>query len=102
MTAPVERLAYDDTFAADDDVHPVGEGDADAAEVLPPSAALRVLRRALARSADLRRGLGFTIAMAVATAAGRVAIPVLIQQVIDHGIVGGYRPRFVLGARLAL
>jgi putative ABC transport system ATP-binding protein len=89
MTSPVHGLAFDD---------PVADGEDHAEEVLPPSAALRVLRRALARSADLRRGLGFTLAMAIATAAGRVAIPVLIQQVIDHGIVGGYRPGFVLAA----
>ena len=54
---------------------------------MAPSAALAVLRRALRRSPDLRRGLGFTIALALIAALGRVAIPVLIQQIVDRGLV---------------
>jgi ABC-type multidrug transport system fused ATPase/permease subunit len=54
-----------------------------------------VLRRALGASPELRHGLAFTIALAVATAIGRVSLPVLVQQVIDRGIVGGYRPGVV-------
>ncbi len=68
--------------------------------VTPPGGAMEVLRRGLAASPELRRGLLFTALMAVAAAAGRIIIPVLIQQVIDKGIVGvdEFRAGFVLGA----
>ncbi|MEA3214480.1 MAG: ATP-binding cassette, subfamily bacterial [Acidimicrobiia bacterium] len=59
------------------------------------SPAWSVLVRALRHSRDLRRGLGFTLALALVTAVGRVSLPVLVQQVIDKGIVNGYRPTFV-------
>jgi putative ABC transport system ATP-binding protein len=63
---------------------------------------MEVLRRGLAVSPELRRGLLFTVLMAVAAATGRIVIPVLIQQVIDRGIVGvdEFRVGFVLGACL--
>jgi putative ABC transport system ATP-binding protein len=62
--------------------------------------ALRVLRRGLAASPELWRGLRFTVLLALAGAAGRIVIPVLIQQIIDRGIVGveQFRAGFVLGA----
>jgi ATP-binding cassette, subfamily B, bacterial len=53
-----------------------------------PAGAMDVLRRGLAISPELRRGLRFTVLMAVGAAAGRIAIPILIQQVLDRGIVG--------------
>jgi ATP-binding cassette subfamily B protein len=64
--------------------------------------ALDVLRRALARTPVLKRGLGYTIVLAAAAAAGRLAIPVLIQQAIDRGLrgSGGYRLTFVFAACL--
>src|SRR5207248_11441979 len=52
----------------------------------PIQGAWRVLRRGVAESPELRAGFGYTLALAMALAAGRVVIPVLIQQVIDHGI----------------
>ena len=70
-------------------------------EVATPSvSASEVLRRGLAVSPELRTGLVFTILMAVATAAGRLVVPILIQQILDKGISGsqGFRPGFVLGA----
>lgn len=71
--------------------------------VTPPGGAVEVLRRGLAASPELRRGLLFTVLMAVAAATGRIVIPVLIQQIIDRGIVGvdEFRTGFVLGACLA-
>lgn len=62
--------------------------------------ALAVLRRGVAVSPELRVGLGVTAAMAVATAVGRLVIPVLIQQILDRGIRGedGFRASFVYGA----
>ena len=64
-------------------------------EVETPSArAMEVLRRGLAVSPELRTGIAFTIAMAVATAIGRLVTPVLIQQILDKGVSGsaGFRP----------
>ena len=66
----------------------------------PAVDATEVLRRGLAASPELRTGIGFTVAMAVATAIGRLVTPVLIQQILDKGISGpdGFRPEFVFGA----
>jgi ABC-type multidrug transport system fused ATPase/permease subunit len=44
------------------------------------------IRRGLAQSPELRTGLAGTLALAVAATAGRVAVPVAIQQGIDRGI----------------
>jgi len=60
--------------------------------------ALRVLRRGIAVTPEIRVGLAFSAGMALATAIGRLLIPVLIQQVLDRGIIGGYRPGFVYAA----
>ncbi|MFL5766438.1 MAG: ABC transporter ATP-binding protein [Actinomycetota bacterium] len=59
--------------------------------------AVSVLRRGLRESPEMRVGIGFTIALALADTVGRLLIPILIQVVIDHGINGpeGFRPRFV-------
>lgn len=64
--------------------------------------ALRVLRRGLAASPELRAGLAFTALLAVAGAVGRIVVPVLIQQILDKGVVGAdeFRPGFVVGACL--
>jgi putative ABC transport system ATP-binding protein len=78
---------------------PTAEGGAPVV-VTTPGGAMEVLRRGLAASPELKRGLLFTVLMAVAAAVGRIVIPVLIQQVIDKGIVGvdQFRTGFVLGA----
>ncbi|GAA4600032.1 ABC-type multidrug transport system fused ATPase/permease subunit [Actinoplanes octamycinicus] len=47
---------------------------------------LATIRRGLALSPELRIGLGGTIALAVLQMAGRVAVPIAVQQGIDHGI----------------
>jgi len=57
--------------------------------------AVAILRRGLATSPELRRGAGITIGLALVSAGGRVVVPVLIQQVIDHGL-GGERVRMGL------
>jgi ATP-binding cassette, subfamily B, bacterial len=69
-------------------------------EELATAGAVAVLRRGLRVTPELRRGLLFTLAMAVATAAGKLAIPVLIQQILDRGVLGpsGFRPEFVFRA----
>jgi len=62
--------------------------------------AVEVLRRGLRASPELRRGLWFTVGMAVVVAIGRLVIPVLIQQILDKGVIGvdGFRPGFTFGA----
>ncbi len=59
--------------------------------------ALEVLRRGLAVSPELRRGIAVTVVMAVLAAAGQLIVPVLAQLVLDHGVLGpgGYRPGVV-------
>jgi ATP-binding cassette, subfamily B, bacterial len=49
----------------------------------------RTLRRGLALSPELRTGLAGTLALAVLAMAGRVAVPVAVQQGIDRGLRGG-------------
>ena len=50
--------------------------------------AIGVLRRGLAVSPELRAGIVFTALMALATAVGKLAVPILIQQTLDRGVLG--------------
>ena len=56
------------------------------------------VRRGLALSPELRPGLAGTIVLAVVQMAGRVAVPIAVQQGIDHGVraPGGPDLRFVV------
>jgi ATP-binding cassette subfamily B protein len=60
---------------------------------------LATFRRGLALSPELRTGLAGTIGLAILQMSGRVAVPVAVQQGIDHGIngPGGPDARLVLG-----
>ena len=62
--------------------------------------ALRVLRRGLRESPELRAGLGFTVALSFASTVGRLLVPILVQQVLDKGFTGprGFDSRFVVSA----
>jgi ATP-binding cassette subfamily B protein len=62
-----------------------------------PSGAIAVLRRGISESPELRKGIGFTLLMALAGAAGRVLVPVLIQQILDNGLQakGHFRAGYV-------
>ncbi|WP_030439435.1 ABC transporter ATP-binding protein [Actinoplanes subtropicus] len=53
---------------------PVGEG------------TFATVKRGLALSPELRPGLGGTIALAIVQMLGKVAVPIAVQQGIDHGI----------------
>ncbi|MGH2757575.1 MAG: ABC transporter ATP-binding protein [Actinomycetota bacterium] len=64
----------------------------------PVQGALKILRRGLADSPEMRRGLGYTIALAMFYSAGGLMVPILIQQVLDKGLSDGFRPRFVYTA----
>ena len=49
--------------------------------------AAQILGRGVRESPLLRQGFGFTMLLAIIGAAGRVVIPVVVQQAIDHGFV---------------
>lgn len=50
---------------------------------------LSVLRRGWAASPELRRGAGVTVLLALLGAAGQSVLPILIQQILDRGLVDG-------------
>ena len=58
-----------------------------------PTSAVAVLRRALARTPELRQGLVASVLMAAAVAIGKLVVPVLVQQILDRGIDGAGRLR---------
>ena len=74
-----------------------GVGDGSDPSGLVGAGAVEVLRRGLAVTPELREGIVITMLMAVAMAAGSLAVPVLIQQILDRGVLGdaGFRPTFV-------
>jgi len=81
-------------FAAfeDDDITPAETG----------TGALHVLREGLATSPELRVGLRATVVFAIVAAAGKLAVPILIQIILDRGVLasGGFQAEFVLLACL--
>jgi len=69
--------------------------------------ALETFRRGLNLSPEFRRGLAGTLALAVLATAGRVIIPIAVQQVIDNGLAGpepdvGFVRAAVLACALAV
>ena len=61
----------------------------------PVQGAFKILKRGIADSTEMRKGLGYTIAMAMAYSLGSLMVPILIQQILDKGLVDGFRPHFV-------
>jgi ATP-binding cassette, subfamily B, bacterial len=51
--------------------------------------AFATLRRGLRMMPEFRRGLPVTFALALVATAGRVVVPIAVQQVIDRGLAGG-------------
>ena len=47
---------------------------------------LETLSRGVRAVPSLRQGIGFTLFLAMIGASGRVVVPVVIQQAIDHGL----------------
>lgn len=64
--------------------------------------ALATVRRGLAVSPEITAGLGVTLGIALVSTAGKVVVPVAVQQTIDRGINGPDGPRPGLVAVLAL
>jgi ATP-binding cassette, subfamily B, bacterial len=66
------------------------------------------IRRGLALSPEFRRGLPGTLLLALVATAGRVVVPVTVQQTVDRGLLGDTGPdlelvqRFVLLAAVAI
>ncbi|MGH2590834.1 MAG: ABC transporter ATP-binding protein [Actinomycetota bacterium] len=56
-----------------------------------------VLIGGLRLSPELRKGLGLTVAVSLAAVVGNLVVPILVQQIFDHGFRGGFRPGFVFG-----
>jgi ABC-type multidrug transport system fused ATPase/permease subunit len=52
----------------------------------------RTLRRGLSLSPELRTGLAGTLVLAVISMAGRAAVPIAVQQGIDHGLAAAGGP----------
>ncbi len=50
--------------------------------------AMATIRRGLSLSPELRRGLPLTLLIALVATAGRVIVPVVVQQIIDGGLSG--------------
>jgi ATP-binding cassette, subfamily B, bacterial len=65
--------------------------------------AMATLRRGLRMMPEFRRGLPATFALALLATAGRVVVPIAVQQVIDRGLAGpgGPDPEFVRNVVLA-
>jgi putative ABC transport system ATP-binding protein len=61
----------------------------------PVTGAFKILKRGIADSTEMRKGLGYTIGLAMAYSLGSLMIPILIQQILDKGLVDGFKPRFV-------
>ncbi len=62
-----------------------------------PAGAAATVRRGLGLSPELRRGLPGTILLALVATAGRVIVPIAVQQIIDGGFVeGGVDMGFVI------
>ncbi len=77
-----------------------GDGPEDDRPQVLDAGAIEVLRRGLAVTPELRQGIVITLAMAAVLSAGKLAVPVLIQQILDRGVLGdnGFDPGFVYPA----
>ncbi len=74
-----------------------GAGD-DALPVSPElQGAWAVLRRGVHESPELRRGLWLTVIVSLGITVSSLVVPVLVQQVFDHGFEPAFRPAFVYG-----
>ena len=65
--------------------------------------AIDVVRRGVARTPEIKRTIVFSAVISISVALGRLAIPVLVQQVIDRGLLGeqGYRSGLVFSLAAA-
>ena len=85
MSDPGASFSFEDA-SLDDGASLSDEGTGDVG-------AMEVLRRGVAISPELRSGLRLTVAIALASAVGRLIIPIVTQLVLDRGLLGpdGYQ-----------
>ncbi|MDO5645619.1 MAG: ABC transporter ATP-binding protein [Dermabacter sp.] len=57
---------------------------------------LSIIRRGFSVTPEIKKGLWLTFALAGIATAGKVVVPVAVQRIIDHGIVGPPTPNFSL------
>lgn len=69
----------------------------------PSIGALAVMRRGIKVSPELRAGLAITVVMALTAAVGRLIVPILVQLVLDNGVLSddGYDGAYVWAVSLA-
>jgi ATP-binding cassette subfamily B protein len=67
-----------------------------------PTGAMSTLRRGLRLMPEFRRGLPVTFALALVATAGRVVVPIAVQQTIDRGLTGPGGPDLGLVRTLVL
>ena len=69
----------------------------------PSIGALAVMRRGIKVSPELRAGLAITVVMALTAAVGRLIVPILVQLVLDNGVLpdDGYDGAYVWTVSLA-
>ncbi|MEM9466566.1 MAG: ABC transporter ATP-binding protein [Actinomycetota bacterium] len=89
MTEPLDLPALDEAATLLDDEQ-------------PSIGALAVMKRGIRVSPELRAGLGITVVMALTAAIGRLVVPILVQLILDNGVLGdgGYRAGYVWAASL--
>ena len=61
----------------------------------PEEGTLATFRRGIALSPELRPGLLGTMALALVAMCGRVAVPIAVQQGIDHGVRAPGGPNYM-------
>jgi len=69
----------------------------------PSIGALAVMRRGIKVSPELRAGLAITVVMALTAAVGRLIVPILVQLVLDNGVLSddGYDGAYVWTVSMA-
>jgi ATP-binding cassette, subfamily B, bacterial len=76
------------------------ESSALGSETTTDESALHTIRRGLALTPELLRGLWITLLLAVVATGGKVVVPIAVQSILDRGIIAPERPDlgFVAGA----
>ncbi|HKY14494.1 MAG TPA: ABC transporter ATP-binding protein, partial [Microthrixaceae bacterium] len=95
LVDPLEPI--DPLEVVDEVAELAGIDDLDDLEPAEPEHAMAILRRGIAASPELRAGVKSSIGLALVAAVGKLIVPISIRQIIDHGLVGGFRPGFVYG-----
>jgi ATP-binding cassette, subfamily B, bacterial len=54
--------------------------------------AVQTIRRGLSYSPEIRAGIGFTLVLALVATAGRVVVPIAVQQTVDRGLLNPAGP----------